>query len=408
VDVQAHDAQPGRHPEIMGAWKRLQLRGVRGEDDVRPLLQESEQVSVIEEVEMSNRFWISSSALAVVMTAILLVPTFVAAQATSRVAAKTDTKAAANTKAWTLPRTLDGQPDLQGYWTSLSFTPMERPAKYRGREFLTDEEVAQVYKEGVQHSYEFTFNDLAETPVYDATVYALSAWQHGVAPNRRTSLVVDPPDGKIPPLTPEGRKARAMALAAAAKQEYADPNAPVTADTAEDLNLGERCLSFGGPPILPGAYNSDFHIVQGPGYVLIEYDRNSETRIIPLDGRPHLSENIHRWHGESRGHWEGNTLVVETTNFRPGTTFQGANAKTLKITEYFTRMDQSTIEYKFTIDDPTTWTKPWSAIVPLSSMKGPMFEYACSEGNNDIVNILAGARAAEKTAAAKAATGGPK
>lgn len=168
------------------------------------------------------------------------------------------------------------------------------------------------------------------------------------------------------------------------------------ADVAEDLNLGERCLFFGNPPILPGGYDSDFHIVQSPGYLLIEYDRDSETRIIPLDGGPHLSSNIHPWHGDSRGHWEGNTLVVETTNFRRGATFQNANPKTLKITEYFTRTDQNTIEYKFTIDDPATWTRPWSAIVPLGAMKGPMFEYACTEGNNDMVNILAGARAAEK------------
>jgi hypothetical protein len=132
---------------------------------------------------------------------------------------------------------------------------------------------------------------------------------------------------------------------------------------------------------------------------MIEYEWNSEVRVIPLDGRPRLSENFHRWHGDSRGHWEGNTLVVETTNFRSGATFQNANPKTLKITERFTRLDANTIEYKFTIDDPTTWTKPWSAIVPLSHIDGPMFEYACGEGNNGIVNILAGARATEKTAA---------
>jgi hypothetical protein len=350
---------------------------------------------------MGNRFEISVNALAVVMAAVLSLPALVAAQTTSGAPGKADTTAAAKKKNWILPRTPDGQPDLQGYWTSLSFTPMERPAKYAKREFLTDEEVAQVYKEGIQHSYEFTFNDLAETPVYDATVYALSAWQEGVAPNRRTSLVVDPPDGKIPALTPEAAKVRDAARKAGPNQDYANPNAPVKADVAEDLNLGERCLSFGGPPILPGAYNSNFQIVQGRGYVMIQYEWNNETRIIPLDGRPSLSPAIHRWHGDSRGHWEGNTLVVETANFRPGATFQGANAKTLKITEYFTRTDQTSIEYKFTIDEPSTWTKPWSAIVPLSHMDGPIFEYDCSENNNDAVNILAGARATEKAAAEK-------
>jgi hypothetical protein len=353
---------------------------------------------------MGNRFGVSSNTLAVVIAiaAVLSVPTSVAAQTTAGAAGNANTHAAPKKKTWVLPRTPDGQPDLQGYWTSLSFTPMERPAKYANREFLTDKEVAQVYKEGVQHSYEFTFNDQADTPVYDATVYALSAWQEGVAPNRRTSLVVNPPDGRIPPLTPEAAKAREAARKAGPNQDYANPNAPVKADVAEDLNLGERCLSFGGPPILPGAYNSNFQIVQGPGYVMIEYEWNNEIRIIPFDGRPRLSQDIHRWHGDSRGHWEGNTLVVESANFRPGATFQNANAKTLKITEYFTRTDQNSIEYKFTIEDPSTWTKPWSAIVPLGQMNGPIFEYDCSENNNDAVNILAGARATEKAAAEKA------
>jgi hypothetical protein len=263
---------------------------------------------------MGNRFWGSSRALALIigLAVILSVPVFASAQTTSGAAAKTDKNAAASTikKTWVPPRTPDGQPDLQGYWTSLSFTPMERPAKYGNREFLTEEEAAQLHKEGIQHSYEFTFNDLAETPVYDATVYALSAWQEGVAPNRRTSLVVDPPDGKIPPLTPEAAKARDAARKRGPNQDYADPNAPVKADVAEDLNLGERCISFGGPPILPGAYNSNFKIVQGEGYVMVEYEWNNEIRIIPLDGRPALAPSIHRWHGDSRGHWEGNTLVV--------------------------------------------------------------------------------------------------
>ena len=346
----------------------------------------------------------SSSAVRALLVAsvIMLAPAFVWAQATSGSSAKKDAKAAAKPMKWVLPRTAGGKPDLQGYWTSLSFTPMERPAKYGNREFLTEAEAEQIHKEGVQHSYEFTFNDLAETPVYDATVYALSAWQEGVAPNRRTSLVIDPPDGKIPPLTPEAAKIQASLRKIAPNQDYADPNAPVKADTAADLNLGERCLSFGGPPILPGAYNSNFHIVQSAGYIVLEYEWGNEPRIIPLDGSPHASSKVHAWHGDSRGHWYGDTLVVETTNFRPGATFQNANAETLKITEYFTRTDQNTIEYKFTVEDPSTWTRPWSAIVPLSHMDGPIFEYACSENNNDAVNILAGARAAERQAPEKA------
>ena len=343
---------------------------------------------------MTHRFGASSTVLTAAM-AVLLAPGFLAAQTQTAKAAP----AAATSKTWTLPRTPDGQPDVQGYWTSLSFTPMERPAKYGKREFLTDEEMAEVFKSGVQHAYEFTYANSAETPVYDSTVYALGAWQNGVQPNRRTSLVVDPPDGRIPPLTPEGEKSRAEMKKIPTANENIETQGPVQADDPNDLTLGVRCLSFGGPPILPAAYNSDVHIVQGAGYVMIEYEWNSEVRVIPLDGRPPLSQNMHRWHGDSRGHWEGNTLVVETTNFRPGATFQNADPSTLKITERFTRIDARTIEYKFTVDDPATWTKPWSAIVPLSHSDGPMFEYACAEGNNGIVNILAGARATEKAAA---------
>ena len=343
---------------------------------------------------MADRVRISWRVLTVVATA-LLTPVFLGAQA---LPAKSATPAA-RAKTEAVSRTPDGHPDLQGYWTSLSFTPMERPAKYNGREFLTDQEMAEVFKAGVQHAYEFTYANSAETPVYDSTVYALGAWQNGVQPNPRTSLVVDPPDGRIPPLTPQAQKTRAAIRKIPTANENLEVGGDVQADGPEDLTLGVRCLSFGGPPILPAAYNSDVHIVQASGYVMIEYEWNSEVRIIPLNGSPRLSENIHRWHGDSRGHWEGNTLVVETTNFRPGATFQNANPNTLKITERFTRLNAKTIEYKFTVDDPATWTKPWSAIVPLSHIDGPMFEYACGEGNNGIVNILAGARAAEKTAA---------
>ena len=331
---------------------------------------------------MRDRLLACSAALAVVLAVALWAPVFVAAQSPSAAAAKTVAKS------WTAPRTPDGQPDLQGYWTSLSFTPMERPAKYGTREFLTDAEAEELYKAGVQHSYEFTFANSAETPVYDATVYALDAWQNGVTMNKRTSLVVDPPDGKIPPLTPE---AQARARGARGQRN--------SFDGPEDLGNGVRCLSFGGPPILPGAYNNNTQIVQGPGYVMLEYEWNSEARIIPLDGRPHLSSGIRQWHGDSRGHWEGNTLVVETTNFRPGNTYQDANPETLRMTERFTRTDARTIEYKFTVDDPRTWTKPWSAIVPMSRIDGPMFEYACHEGNNGAINILEGARAQDKAAA---------
>ena len=163
------------------------------------------------------------------------------------------------------------------------------------------------------------------------------------------------------------------------------------------------CISMsGGPPILPGAYNNGLYIMQNANYVVLQAEYGSELRIIPLDGRPHVSANVHQWHGDGRGHWEGDTLVVETTNFRPEAVFRNANPKTLKITERFKRVAADQIEYSFTIDDPSTWTKPWTAIVPLNAIKGPLFEYACSESNMDVVNIMAGARATEKTTQEKA------
>lgn len=341
------------------------------------------------------------------ITMISSMPALVAAQSDSATKSVpsaqkgTDSNAAVTTpavtsgkKPWKLSYTPDGQPDMQGIWTNLSFTPMVRPAEFGNREFLTKEELDKAFKEGIQRSYEYTLGNAADSPFYDSTTYALGAWQNGIQPNPRTSLIVDPPDGQFPPLTPEAAERRA-------KNPVIAGNTGPKADTAEDQTLGVRCMTFGGPPILPSVTNSDLQIVQGSSDVLLEWEWDSTPRIIPLDGKPRLSSRIHRWNGDSRGHWEGNTLVVETTNFRPGATYQNANADTLKITEYFTRIDEGTIEYKFTVNDPATWTKPWSAIVPLSRIKGPMPEFACSEGNFALVEILAGARADEETAKEK-------
>jgi hypothetical protein len=366
---------------------------------------------------MSNRLWVLSTALGVVLAMVLCAPTFVAAQAGSpaatKTAAKTDTKAAANTstKAWTMPRTPDGAPDLHGYYNFLTVTPMERPAKYGNREFLTPKETDEVFKTGLQSAYEprdgdevHYGNELfnANSVDYDPATFGLAPWQNGIKPNPRTSLVVDPPDGRIPPLTAEAKAARAAAKALVQGHDYVvdDHNGGgvVRANVPTDLGYGTTCVTpGGGAPILPGEYNADLYILQSPGNVVIQGVNG--IRVIPTDGRAHASANIHPWHGDGVGHWEGDTLVVETTNFRPEDTFRGANPKTLKITERFTRVSAETIEYKFTIDDPSTWTKPWSAIVPLSAEKGPLFEFACTEDDYDAVNILAGARALEKKAA---------
>jgi hypothetical protein len=375
-----------------------------------------------------NRPWVSTSALALLIVALFAAPSFLAAQsglaaqssgaatkADGKTAAKSDTKAATN-KAWTMPRLSDGQPDLRGYWTSLSVTPFERPAKYGNREFLTEKETQDLFNAGIQHEFDGAGgtgdaeND-PESADYDFKTYGLSPWQNGMRPNRRTSLVVDPPDGRVPPLTPEA-KARPRQrtnfeyyVVPAAGEDY---QGAVHADSARDLGLGTSCVSQGGgPPILPTGYNSNFMIVQSHDAVAIEKEVGSEYRVIPLDGTSHAGADVHLWHGDGRGRWEGDTLVVETTNFRRENVYRNANPKTLKITERFKRIDKETIEYSFTVEDPTTWTKPWTAVVPLSSVAGPLFEYACSEDNNDAVNILLGARRAEATEKEKTKSGVP-
>jgi len=362
---------------------------------------------------MSRRFarcsgaFLSSGALGVALAIVFFVPTLVAAQSAGP-AAKADTttpkrgteRAAPSAKAWTTPRTLDGKPDLHGYWISTSFTPLERPAKYNGREFLTAQEAEEVRKAGLQRRTQADPAAAAE-PHYDSTAFGLTPFQQGFVPNNRTSLVVDPPDGRIPPLTAKA-KAREKTRGANDDSEAGGEGA-VYADTARDLGALTNCLSMsGGPPIVPGGYNNGVYIVQNPETVVLQAEYGTELRIIPLDARPHAGANIRQWHGDGRGHWEGETLVVETTNFRPEAAFRHADPKTLKITERFTRVAADRIEYSFTIDDPSTWTKPWTAIVPLQATQGPFFEYACSESNMDVVNIMVGARAAERAAEEKA------
>jgi hypothetical protein len=205
-------------------------------------------------------------------------------------------------------------------------------------------------------------------------------------------MVVDPPDGKVPPLTPGAQKA------AAARAEIARraPWGP------EDMGLPERCLLWptAGPPLLPTGYNNNYQILQVPGYVVILIEMIHDVRIIPLDGRPHLPQHIRAWMGDSRGHWDGNTLVVDTTNFTDKTHFRGAD-RNLHLVERFTRTDPNTILYEFAVDDPTAFTKPWKAQAPLTKTPGPIYEYACHEGNYSMLNVLKGARAQEKTAGLK-------
>src|SRR5689334_25122635 len=262
---------------------------------------------------MSNRFAFSSAS-GIALAMVLFLPAFVAAQApagAAKAAAKTAAKT--NAKAAPLPRTPDGKPDLHGYWTSETFTPLERPAKYAGREYLTDEEVQAAQKDGLQREYDRPPND-PERTLSNLTTFGLTAGLEGFVTNKRTSLIVDPPDGRMPPRTPEALK-RPRAIG---DRDYIEVDSrgavAVHADTPRDIGVRTSCVSLsGGPPILPGGYNNGVEILQNPQYVVLQAEYGTELRIVSLDARPHAGVSIHQWHGDGRGHWEGDTVVVDTT-----------------------------------------------------------------------------------------------
>jgi len=295
-------------------------------------------------------------------------------------------------KPWKVPRTPDGQPDLQGFWTNTTYVPLERP-KNITKAFYTKEEVAENIKRAAATENEQTEPGTVADVHYDFTQFGLDRSQGPLALNLRTSLIVDPPDGRIPPMTAEGLKR-------AAERAEARKRAGGPLDAAQNQPLSVRCIIMDriGPPMLAGAYNNNYQIVQVPGYVMILVEMIHDVRIIPLDGRPQLPSSIRQWTGSYRGRWEGDTLVVESTNFNGKNPFQGSS-ENLHLVERFTRVDENTIRYEFTVDDPSTWTKPWSAEVPWAKTIGPLFEHACHEGNYGLPNILAGARAEERRAA---------
>lgn len=296
---------------------------------------------------------------------------------------------AVKTAAYVPSRTPDGQPDIQGVWNNATITQLERPAELAGKAFFTPVEAAAYEKAWLeQNNRDRRAGDGASDV---AGAYNQAWFDRGskVVPTLRTSLIVDPADGKIP-YSQEGLKR----LAAAAEYSKAHP-----ADGPEDLALTDRCLLWGtaGPPMLPGPYNDNYQIFQTPGYVVILVEMIHDVRIIPLDGRPHLPATIRQWMGDSRGYWEGNTLVVETTNFTSKSHFRGAT-ENMRLIERFTRTDPNTLTYEFTVTDPATFTKPWSGSVPMAKAAGPIYEYACHEGNYAVPGVLGGARAQEKAA----------
>jgi len=302
---------------------------------------------------------------------------------------------AAGSANWTAPRTPDGHPNLEGFWTNAGVTPLERPKDLGSKEFYTAEEAAAHDKHELNDRTSWDRLGNQATVHYDMTQFGLDVSKVKVALSLRTSLIVGP-EGRIPPLTEEARKRRAEQTVVRRGHEF---------DSAQDRPLQERCIVWGieGPPMLPAAYNSNLEIVEGAGYVSILQEMIHDARMIPTDGRPHLPSNIRQWLGDSRGHWEGDTLVVDTTNFTNRTAFYGST-ESLHVVERFRLIDPNTILYQFTVEDPATWTKPWSAELPLARIDGPIYEYACHEGNEGMPNTLSGARAAEAAAAQK----GPK
>ena len=279
-------------------------------------------------------------------------------------------------------------PDLEGIWSFATLTPLERPAELAGKARLTDQEAAD-YAKRVTERRNFDRRDGgADADVSRA--YNDLFYDFGKNASNQTSLIVDPPDGKLPPLTPAGEKRAAERAAKLARA----PQGP------EDRTLWERCiLGFNsGPPMMPSGYNNNVQILQPPGYVVILTEMVHSARVVPLDGSPHAS--FRQWLGDSRAHWDGSTLVVDTVNFTANGTgtigLRVATDENLHLTERFTRRDANTLVYEFTIDDATVWTKPWTASVPMTKTDEPIYEYACHEGNYGMVDMLAGARAQEK------------
>lgn len=334
------------------------------------------------------------------MAGCTLLTTGVASAQTPSLPAKASPPKAAAKKAWTPPRTPDGHPDLQGIWNSASGTPVERPEELKGKEFFTEREA---------RAWEKLIDEKSKTDSRPAQVGVVGTYndafrEMGTKPVKtlRTSIVVDPPDGKIPALTPQAADARKRRL-----EKILHP------DGAEDLALGDRCLMFstGAPPMLPYNYNSNYQIVQTKDHVAIYVEMIHDTRIIPLDGRPHLPSKMRSWYGDSIGHWEGETLVVDTTNFKDKSSFffQVPNLavtgpfadENMHVVERFRRLDAETILYQFDIDDPTAYSRPWKGELTMAAAPGPIYEYACHEGNYALPDLLRGERAAEKAAAAK-------
>lgn len=340
------------------------------------------------------RHFASAASAAVFWACVLSSPA--AAQSST----KPSEKAKPAAKSWTPPRTPDGRPDLQGYWTNNTVTPLERPKGLGAKEFYSEQELTDLIQ---REKKRVAANEEEGRPTepgtdadvhYDFAQFGLDRGQTKLSWNRRTSLIIGA-EGTIPAMLPEARQRNAGIAAKNRGHEFDGP---------ENRPLGTRCIVMGqeSVPMLPGGYNNNLQIVQAPGYVAIMHEMNHSVRLIPTDGSPHPPASIRQWRGDSRGRWEGNSLVIDVTNFDPRNPFRGSGDK-LHVIETFTPVDPDTILYRFTVEDPSTWDKPWTGEIAWSRVEGPIYEFACHEGNYDLRNTLRVARAAEQEAAKKAA-----
>jgi hypothetical protein len=290
-----------------------------------------------------------------------------------------------------IPRLADGKPDMQGYWTNQTFTPLERPAEFRDRALLTAEEAAAYAARRLEDVKDVPRGAEVKSDAdihYDDGIWLLEHYEKGAM--LRTSIITDPADGRIPALSAEGER-RAAARASARGGPF---------DSAQSRGLSERCIywTHEGPPLLPTGYNSNLLIVQAPETFVIQPEMMPVARTVPLDGRPVMDVAIRAYRGDSRGHWDGDTMVIETSRFSEKTAWRGASDH-LSVVERLTMTSPTTIRYAFTVEDPATWTRPWSGEYEMTRIDGPLFEYACHEGNYGLPSILKGARLAEQAAA---------
>jgi hypothetical protein len=336
---------------------------------------------------MNKRFFV------IAVAAAMLSPLSVFAQAPR--SERTD---AAGAKNWAAPRTPWGEPDLQGTYSNRTITPFERPANVAGREFFTQEEVAALEKRAQEQTGDEGRSKGTRGDVERA--YNDFWWDRGTkVTTPRTSLVIDPPDGRVPELTEEAKK-RAGDEGKRPAFRGAGANGRGT-DTWLDRSTFERCITRGLPGAMsPTAYNNNYRITQSPGYVAIQIEMLGGARVIPTDGRPHLNQSIRQWMGHSVARWEGDTLVVDTSNFTDKVLYRGA-AENLHLIERFTRVAPGQIDYRVTVIDPSTFTKQWTVAIPYLNTGEDMFEYACHEGNYGMEGILSGAREEERAAAEK-------